>query len=103
MGISRSDVERIAGLARLDLEADELERLTRDCAAILSYFEMVSRLDVEEAEADDVGSATPLRDDRVGADSLATDLAQLAAAWREGFFVLPRLAALDADALDDEA
>jgi len=103
MGISRSDVETVAGLARLDLEADELERLARDCASILDYFETVSRLDIEEDGADSARPATPLRDDKVGADSLTVEIAQLAPKWREGFFVLPRLAALDAEALDEEA
>ncbi len=103
MGIRRSDVETVAGLARLDLEADELERLARDCASILGYFETVSKLDIEEGGADTERLATPLRDDKVGADSLAVEIAQLAPKWREGFFVLPRLAALDAEALSDDA
>jgi Asp-tRNA(Asn)/Glu-tRNA(Gln) amidotransferase C subunit len=43
-----------------------------------------------------------VREDVVGADALSRAVEEVAPDWRDGFFVVPRLAALDADALAAE-
>ena len=102
--IKRSDVEKVAALARLELGDDELEALTRDCQSILEYFEAIREVDVEGATpAGALERPAPTRDDRVEHDPLERPPAEAAPDWREGFFVLPRLPALDGDAADGEA
>lgn len=99
MTIKRTDVAKVAALARLELDDDELEALTRDCRSILEYFEAIRDVDVEGATpAGALEHAAPTRDDRVEHDPLERPPEETAPDWREGFFVLPRLPALDGDA-----
>ena len=101
--IKRSDVEKVAALARLELGDDEFEALTRDCQSILEYFEAIREVDVEGATpAGALEHPAPTRDDRVEHDPLERPPAEMAPDWREGFFVLPRLPALDGDTADGE-
>jgi aspartyl-tRNA(Asn)/glutamyl-tRNA(Gln) amidotransferase subunit C len=48
MAISRDEVLHVAALARLDLHADEVERLTRELAAILEAVGKVAELDLAD-------------------------------------------------------
>ena len=48
MGIERDDVLHVARLARLDLREDEIERLTRELAAILAAVGKVGELDLSD-------------------------------------------------------
>ncbi len=104
MPIQRSDLLGVAKLARLQLTDEELERLVRDCQAILGHFAVLQELDVQEVEPWGGGAeqvAAPLREDQVGCDPLHRPLQALAPVWREGFFVLPRLPAMDAETADE--
>lgn len=98
MTIDRSELERIAELARLELEQEELAQLTRDCRAILDYFAAIRDLGVAGTEpwGAQEGSAA-LREDRVHHDPLTRPLDGIAPAWRDGYFTLPRLPAMDAE------
>jgi aspartyl-tRNA(Asn)/glutamyl-tRNA(Gln) amidotransferase subunit C len=46
--ISRDDILHIAALARLELDPEELERLTSDLIQILSYVEQIKQIDTDE-------------------------------------------------------
>ncbi len=101
MTISRTELERIAALARLKLGEDEADRLTRDCQAILDYFERVREAGrSDRVEYRSVERTAPLREDGIDYDTLEEPLEKLAPDWREGYFILPRLPALDADPFD---
>ncbi len=94
--MKRADIERIAELARLELSDEEYEVLTRDCQAILAYFEAIRGVDVEGATPTGaLEQPAPMREDRVDHDELVRPPRDTAPAWRDGYFVLPRLAALD--------
>lgn len=96
MTIERSDLEKVAELARLELAEDEVEALTRDCRAILDHFEAVRAIDLSGVEpAGALERPAPLREDRVDHDRLERLLEEMAPAWREGYFVLPRLRAME--------
>ncbi|MDD3715911.1 MAG: Asp-tRNA(Asn)/Glu-tRNA(Gln) amidotransferase subunit GatC [Candidatus Marinimicrobia bacterium] len=47
MALSRKEVIYIAGLARLKLSEEEIERYTRQLSDILGYVEQLQELDVE--------------------------------------------------------
>lgn len=96
MTIKRTDVERVAALARLELDDDELEALAADCRSILEFFESIREVDVEGAALSGASEPpAPTRDDKVDADRLERPPAEMAPDWCEGYFVLPRLPALD--------
>ena len=67
--ITRAEVERIAGLARLSLSDEEAERMTSDLDTILDYVAQLQALDTSDVEPTShvIPLATPLRDDRVEA------------------------------------
>jgi Asp-tRNA(Asn)/Glu-tRNA(Gln) amidotransferase C subunit len=85
-------------LARLDLASDELERIVAQVANILDHIEELSAVAVGDAPA--VGGITeadaPLRQDVDGPDPLMHPPSALASGWVDGFFTLPRLAAMEA-------
>lgn len=96
MPIDRRDIARIAELARLDIAEDELDALARECRAILEHFEVLREADLSEGSGGD-RAAQPHEPpkDRVGPDPLQLRPDEIAPAWVDGFFVLPRLPALD--------
>lgn len=99
MNVTRDDVEHIARLARLRLDAGELERFTRELNAILAHVEALEEVDV--SGVDGVGGVAdevpPPRGDGGEPDELRALPERFAPAWRDGFFTLPRLAALGGD------
>ncbi|MBN2564324.1 MAG: Asp-tRNA(Asn)/Glu-tRNA(Gln) amidotransferase subunit GatC [Candidatus Eisenbacteria bacterium] len=50
MGVSGTEVEHVAQLARLDLSTEEVESLTSELNRILEYFERLSEADTEGVE-----------------------------------------------------
>jgi aspartyl-tRNA(Asn)/glutamyl-tRNA(Gln) amidotransferase subunit C len=91
---SRGDVERIARLARLELNAEEKDLFARQLAGILAYAEQIQRVPTEGIEpTSHAGAAAALRDDEVR-PSLPRE-ASLAAApdgdAAAGLFKVPRV------------
>ena len=63
---SRGDVERVAHLARLELNAEEKDLFARQLAGILAYAEQIQRVPTEGVEpTSHAGDAAMLRDDEV--------------------------------------
>ena len=95
MSVDREEVERIAGLARLELEDDEAARLTAEMNRILAYAERLRGVSFDSSEAPAVGGAD--REDMSGVrdesltdpDALHSEAASFAPEWRDGFFVVP--------------
>lgn len=48
MPISRTDVERVAHLARLELGEQELQRLSADLMSIIGYVETLEKIDTTD-------------------------------------------------------
>lgn len=102
MSVTPEEVMHVAQLARLELSADEVRLFTEQLNGILAHVAVLEAADVES-----VGSVyapadwpAPLRPDLPGADSLAAAPESLSKQWMSGFFTVPRLAALDADAAE---
>lgn len=63
---SRSDVERVARLARLKLNTEEKDLFARQLAGILAYAEQIQRVHTDGIEpTSHAGDAAALRDDEV--------------------------------------
>ncbi len=98
MSVQKDDVRRIAELARLSLRDEEVGRFTDQLNGILGHMDALAAVDAEAAEAEaEAGpeAGVPLRSEDVSADELHRAPADIATAWRHGFFVVPRLAAQD--------
>lgn len=103
MAVTREEVLRVAHLARLRLTPEEVEQFTGQLNGILDHIEALAAVDVGEVEA--IGGATewsaPLREESEAADRLEREPADFAPDWRDGFYVVPRLAAHDEAELEE--
>lgn len=96
MGVTTEQVLHVAALARLRLTPAEVERFTTQLNDILGHVEEMGTLAEAPVVPAPSTEAAPLRDDDAPPDALAFPPAEMAPAWEDGFFTLPRLAALDA-------
>jgi aspartyl/glutamyl-tRNA(Asn/Gln) amidotransferase C subunit len=92
-------------LARLELSAEEISAFTEQLNDILAHV-----AELQSANVEDVSGLTgasewpaPLRTDVPGADALNVEGTELSSVAEQGFFTVPRLAALDADAFGSGA
>lgn len=97
MSVPREEVERIAGLAALALDPAELPELTAQMDRIVGF---VARLSAAESLRDPLNATeapvdSPLREDVVLPADLARRPAEFAPEFVEGFFVVPRLGAME--------
>jgi aspartyl-tRNA(Asn)/glutamyl-tRNA(Gln) amidotransferase subunit C len=97
MRISPDEVLKVARLAELAVEEADLPTLVRQFNDIVGY---VAQLDALPAEGDIAPlvpgpEAVRWREDTVAPEPLALPPSALAPAFREGFFVVPRLAAME--------
>ena len=96
MTVDAREVERIAGLARLGFEDEEIERLTLELNRILEHVEALRALGAAQPAGErvaplgtvaDVASTRPTES---GApDVLHSGPAAIAPSWADGFFVVP--------------
>ncbi|HEX5734346.1 MAG TPA: Asp-tRNA(Asn)/Glu-tRNA(Gln) amidotransferase subunit GatC [Blastocatellia bacterium] len=97
MPITRTDVEKIAELARLELSAEETESFTEQLSSILGYIEKLDEVDttgVEPMSHSTLGNDAPQlaqRDDEVR-PSLGSRVATENAPDKEaGYFKVPKV------------
>ena len=93
MSLDRSDVEKIAHLARLAISEDEKDRYAADLSNILSL--------VEQMNAADTGGVSPmahplhmvqrLRDDEPAEPNQRELFQQIAPATEDGLYLVPRV------------
>ena len=102
MSVGIDEVRHIAALARLRLSPDEIDRLTTEMNAILGHFEELRAAAGADAERslELSDGAAPPRADGGEPDPLHIPPAAFAASWTEGFFTVPRLAAMEG--IDEE-
>ena len=88
-GLSRSDVEHVAHLARLGLSDDELATLEGQLNHILDQYAILARLDTDEIPptAQTIELENILRDDVVQ-ESLPVEAVLANAAERDGDFIV---------------
>ena len=102
MAVSTQEVRHIARLARLCLDEDEVECMARDMSSILEFIAVLGgrTLEVEAPDDPPPGGEPAHRagpgDDldttaETRSDPLARPPSRFAPAWKDGFFVVPRL------------
>ncbi len=93
MKLTSDEVRRVATLARLELEDDEVASLADDMSRILTYVDKLAELDTDEVEPTShvVTMKGPLRTDRV-TNEQTPERTLANAPRREGnFFVVPSI------------
>ncbi|AFM40244.1 glutamyl-tRNA(Gln) and/or aspartyl-tRNA(Asn) amidotransferase, C subunit [Desulfosporosinus acidiphilus SJ4] len=93
MAISREDVIYVAGLARLELNEQEIQEYTVQLNSILDYAAMLERLDTEDVvpTAHAVPLHNVLREDEVKGSIKHEKALRNAPDAEEGFFRVPRI------------
>jgi aspartyl-tRNA(Asn)/glutamyl-tRNA(Gln) amidotransferase subunit C len=91
MGISREEVERIAELARLELDGARLESMRAELSAVLEFVAALRRLDLDGCEPGTFAPAgASLREDVPDGRRLDAATALAAAPVGEGgYFLVP--------------
>lgn len=94
--IDADEVRRVARLARLALAGEEVERLTGELEGVLARMDQIAQLEAGPGDGGPEGRGLEpvLRPDAPGSDALAFGPGSMAPDWRDGFFVVPRLASL---------
>jgi len=94
MAVTHDDVRHVAELARLAVSEERLDNLVTELNGILGHMDVLSQVktaDVEQNFATPVAS-TPVRSDTSGPLPMLTPIGSFAASFRDGFFIVPRLA-----------
>ena len=97
MSVRPDEVLRMASLAELSVDPADLPALTAQLDRIVAFVAQLSTLpDGGEVDASQVGPAvTPLREDEIRPSGLVRNPAAFAPEFIDGFFVVPRLEAMD--------
>jgi aspartyl-tRNA(Asn)/glutamyl-tRNA(Gln) amidotransferase subunit C len=92
--ITEKDVEYVAGLARLELDAGDTKRFRQQLSSILDYIERLKEVDTEDTPPTThvlPSMKNVFREDEPG-ESLAPDQALMNAPVRKGdFFAVPKI------------
>jgi aspartyl-tRNA(Asn)/glutamyl-tRNA(Gln) amidotransferase subunit C len=94
VSVTREDLLRVAELARLGVGDARADELTKELSSILSHMEVLSKVDTSTVPGTaGVGAGgTPLRADVGVPCAIIGEVAAIAPAMRDGFFIVPRLA-----------
>ena len=97
MSVTAKDVQHVARLAELAVEADELPALTEQMDRIVGFVAQLTELGDQDSGASYVAGPeqAPLRADVVEPADLVRSPAQLAPEFVDGFFVVPKLGAME--------
>jgi len=89
VSVDRRDVERIATLARLRFDDEEIDRLTSEIKEILDHVEVLSGLADIRPPTPAATAADPAPSRPSEPDTLKVDLEVIAPNFSDGFFVVP--------------
>ena len=93
MSLDRSDVEKIAHLARLAISEDEKDRYASDLSNILSLVEQMNAVDTEGGSpmAHPLHMVQRLREDEPIEPNQRERFQQIAPATEDGLYMVPRV------------
>ena len=93
MGIDRSTINWVSGLAQLDLTEKEKLEMETQLARILDYMDVLNELDLENVEptAHILGITNVTRADEMQESFPVETVEKLAPEWSAGHVVVPRI------------
>ncbi|HKS07491.1 MAG TPA: Asp-tRNA(Asn)/Glu-tRNA(Gln) amidotransferase subunit GatC [Gemmatimonadaceae bacterium] len=92
MAVTHDDVRNIAALARLAVAPERLDTIVSELNGILGHMEALSRIPAIDSAGDAESDGMRVAADRGPAVGLDRAPSSFAPAWRDGFFLVPRLA-----------
>lgn len=92
MAVSEDDVRNIALLARLGIDDAAVPALVAQLNGILAHMDVLQSVDIGDALEPTAPQGMPLRSDHNTPVPLAREHAAFAPEFRDGFFLVPRLA-----------
>ena len=96
--VGREEAGRIASLARLRFDEDELGRITEELNRILDHVENLRSLEGRSGRESLPGERRSTRGPEADRpDELRRSVASFAPDWRDGFFVVPPLPGVHAE------
>jgi aspartyl-tRNA(Asn)/glutamyl-tRNA(Gln) amidotransferase subunit C len=91
MAISSEEVKKIAWLARLRFESEEVEKYKDDLSEILEYFKILDDLESSGVEINESLNSAPLRDDIPYQSLPKAEALKNAPAVKDGMFNVPKV------------
>ncbi len=91
--ITKSDVQKIAGLAKLRLSGEELDRYTKELGNILGFVEKLNELKLDNVEATShaVSVTSVFREDKILQSPVHDQALKEAPAVEDHLFQVPRV------------
>ena len=93
MSIDKDTARRVAHLARIKVDEDQLDNLASELSGILGFMEQLNEVDVEGVEP--MTSVSPMglkrRDDVVTDGGIQAQILKNSPDAREGFFAVPKV------------
>ncbi len=91
--VTGDTVRRVARLARIGVEEQQLEPMARELSAIIAWVEELAALDTKEVPpmTSVVAATLPTRQDAVTDGECSDDILRNAPERIDGFFVVPRV------------
>lgn len=83
-------LNNLADLSKLEIQESERERISVDLNSILSYFEVLSNIDMTKIEQDDDILAALLRNDVVVPSYDRAEILQNASSRSDEMFIIPK-------------
>ncbi len=99
--VGEKDVRHVAALARVALDPAQVLQLVQELNGILAHMDVLARVDTSRTPpfVANALAAMPLRADEEGkSTTLSAPIATFAPEFRDGFFLVPRLATHEDDA-----
>ncbi|MDR2356459.1 MAG: hypothetical protein LBD92_00010 [Oscillospiraceae bacterium] len=85
--ITYDELRKIAALAKLSLDGDDVGTLTADIGDIIEFADAVAGADIPDIEEAGAEERYPLREDALAKSSDRDDILRNAARSRDGYFV----------------
>ncbi|MDR1590010.1 MAG: aspartyl/glutamyl-tRNA amidotransferase subunit C [Oscillospiraceae bacterium] len=85
--ITYDELRKIAALAKLSLDGEDMAALAADVGEIIEFAEAVAGADIPDAESVGTGETYPLREDVPGLSAPRDDILRNAAQSSGGYFV----------------
>ncbi|MEM6812313.1 MAG: Asp-tRNA(Asn)/Glu-tRNA(Gln) amidotransferase subunit GatC [Pseudomonadota bacterium] len=91
--LSKQDIAKVASLARIEMQDDELEKYAPQLSNIIGWVEQLSEVDTDNVEplASVVDIKLSLRQDEVTDGGYPKEILANAPEELEGFFVVPKV------------
>ncbi len=93
MSLSKEDVKKVAGLARIHMEDEQLEKMAPQLSKIIGFVEQLGEVDTDNVEplANVVDITLNLREDKITDGNCADKVLANAPESTQGYFVVPKV------------